>query len=362
MKEGHIKMECVALRQKLHEIPEKSFGEEQTKKTLQDWMREYTDSEVVDRGSWFFAVKKGGSRPPVAFRADMDAVAGADGRVGHYCGHDGHSAILAGLAESLTGKTPPQDIYMIFQPAEEIGKGAALCRDLLREKQIDCIYGLHNIPGYPKGTVLLKKGTFACGSTGLKIRMQGTPSHAAYPENGRNPGMALAKLLLFAQCRAEEVQKEYFLLMTVIGVTIGSSAYGVSASDGEIRMTIRAEKERIFRDYLTDIKAEASRLAEEGGFSLETEEIEYFPATENHDAQVEKLRTTAQALQMPTVKLQNPMRWSEDFGYYLQECKGAFFGIGDGENYPQLHTSAFSFPDDILPGAVKLLYTLAMEQ
>ena len=355
-------MECTALRQKLHEIPEKSFGEIQTKETLEVWLREYTDCTVVDRGSWFYAVKKGGSRPPLAFRADMDAVAGADGQVGHYCGHDGHSAILSGLAEALTGKVPPQDIYMIFQPAEEIGKGAVLCRELLQKKQIACIYGLHNIPGYAKGAVLLKKETFACGSTGLRIRMEGTPSHAAYPENGKNPGIALAKLLLYAQEKAEDVQKEQFLLMTVIGAEIGSSAYGVSASDGEIRMTIRAEKESIFRAYLADIKAQAAMLAESGGFSLEIEEIEYFPATENHNAQVDRLQKTAENLGMQTIELQSPMRWSEDFGYYLQECKGAFFGIGDGEDYPQLHTSAFSFPDDILPGAVKLLYTLAMEK
>lgn len=355
-------MECIALRQKLHKIPEKSFCEEKTKKVIQDWLREHTDSEVVDRGSWFYAVKKGGNRPPVAFRADMDAVAGADGQVGHYCGHDGHNAILAGLAEALTGKTPPQNAYMIFQPAEEIGKGAALCRELLQEKQIACIYGLHNIPGYPKGAVLLKKGTFACGSTGLRIHMQGTPSHAAYPENGKNPGIALAKLLLYAQEKAIEVQRDQFLLMTVIGAEIGSSAYGVSASDGEICMTIRAERESVFRAYLADIKAQAAKLAEGGGFLLETEEIEYFPATENHAAQVERLQKTAKGLGMQTIDLQSPMRWSEDFGYYLQECKGAFFGIGDGEEYPQLHTSAFSFPDEILPGAVKLLYALAMEE
>ena len=52
-------MECIALRQKLHKIPEKSFCEEKTKEALQDWLWEHTDSEVVDRGRWFYAVKKG---------------------------------------------------------------------------------------------------------------------------------------------------------------------------------------------------------------------------------------------------------------------------------------------------------------
>lgn len=191
--------------------------------------------------------------------------------------------------------------------------------------------------------------------------MQGTPSHAAYPENGKNPGIALATLLLEAQKRAEEIRKEHFLLMTVIGAKIGSSAYGVSASDGEIRMTIRAEKESVFRDYLKEIKTCAEQLAAQGGFALETEEIEYFPATENHEEQVETIRETAKKLHLSVQFLENPMRWSEDFGYYLQETKGAFFGIGDGEDYPQLHTDAFSFPDEILPEAVELFFALAMK-
>lgn len=355
-------MNCMALRQRLHQIPEQSFGEVQTKKMLQEWLLEYTDSEVVDCSAWFYAVKRGKGGPAVAFRADMDAVTGADGQVGHFCGHDGHCAILAGLAEKLTGETPEGDVYMIFQPAEEIGKGAMLSRKLLQEKQISCIYGLHNIPGYPKGEVLLRKGTFACGSTGLRIRMQGTPSHAAYPENGKNPGIALARLLLEAQSRADEIRKEHFLLMTVIGAEIGSSAYGVSASDGEIRMTIRAEKESVFRAYLKEIKTRAEQLAAQGGFTPEIEEIEYFPATENHEEQVETIQRAAKELQLPVRFLEEPMRWSEDFGYYLQETKGAFFGIGDGEEYPQLHTTAYSFPDEILPEAVKLFYTLATKR
>jgi metal-dependent amidase/aminoacylase/carboxypeptidase family protein len=48
------------------------------------------------------------------------------------------------------------------------------------------------------------------------------------------------------------------------------------------------------------------------------------------------------------------MRWSEDFGYYLREIRGAFFGIGDGTDYPQLHTEDFQFPDAIIPAVLKV--------
>ena len=91
----------IALRKKLHEIPERSLAETKTKQTLMQFLQENTTLLIVDRGKWFYAVRKadvGDRKAPVAFRADMDAVCAKGGQPGHYCGHDGHSSILAGLA------------------------------------------------------------------------------------------------------------------------------------------------------------------------------------------------------------------------------------------------------------------------
>lgn len=351
------------LRQILHAIPERSMQERKTKETLVKYLQENTDLEVTDRGSWFYALKKSEDpvQSPLAFRADMDAVS-LDGKtVGHFCGHDGHSTILATLAEKLSGEKVNRDIYLIFQPGEETGEGGAVCSTLIQEKGISEIYGLHNIPGYAKGSVLLRKGTFACASTGLRIHMTGTPTHAAYPENGKNPSGTLARLILEVENLTREFQSQGKIVrMTVIGVEIGSNSYGMSASEGEVRFTVRAEKEAEFESYLTEIRKMAENMAEEGGFTLEMEEIERFPATENHEEAVEKVRRTAQKLGLSVQELQEPMRWSEDFGYYLRECEGAFLGIGDGEDYPQLHTAEYEFPDEITETAVELFYAIAM--
>ena len=267
--------------------------------------------------------EKESGKAPIAFRADMDAVCGKDGKPGHYCGHDGHSSILCGVALYLSKREelPDRDVYLIFQPGEEIGAGAKICKELLAEKQIGEIYGLHNIPGYPKNQVLLRKGTFACASTGLSIRMTGTPSHAAYPD-------------------------------------VGSTNYGVSAFEGTLRLTVRAEKEDAFDAYVNEIKSLAATLAEENQLTIAIEEIERFPATENHDTNVDKLRACAEKLQFPVTELAQPMRWSEDFGYYLQEVPGAFFGVGDGEEHAQLHTAEYEFPDEIMKTAVAMLVGL----
>lgn len=378
------------LRKQLHRIPEHSMHEVKTKQMLMDFLKLHTALEIVDRGAWFYAVKRADDRVttekdktfhvsevdtekpeqmaeykhPIAFRADMDAVCGKDGKPGHFCGHDGHSSVLCGLGLYLDSRKEPlaQDIYLIFQPAEEIGKGAELCRSLIKEKHIGEIYGFHNIPGKPLGTVLVKDGTFACASTGLEIHMTGTPSHAAYPEAGRNPGYALAGLLL----QIEELTEQFnetrgFVRMTLIGMELGSENYGVSASDGYLRLTVRSEGEQAFHEYLAEIRKLAEVMAQKEDLELSIKEIERFPSTDNHAEQVQKLRACAASHQIPYMELPEPMRWSEDFGWYLQETQGAFFGIGDGEDYAQLHTEHFEFPDAILETAVTMFAGLCVD-
>ena len=378
------------LRKQLHRVPEHSMQEVKTKQMLMDFLKLHTALEIVDHGAWFYAVKRADDRittendktfhvsevdterpermaeykQPIAFRADMDAVCGKDGKPGHFCGHDGHSSVLCGLGLYLDSRKEPlaQDVYLIFQPAEEIGKGAELCRSLIKEKHIGEIYGFHNIPGKPLGTVLVKDGTFACASTGLEIHMTGTPSHAAYPEAGRNPGYALARLLL----QIEELTEQFnetkgFVRMNLIGMELGSENYGVAASDGYLRLTVRSEGEQVFHDYLAEIRKLAEVMAQKEDLELSIKEIERFPSTDNHTEQVQKIRACAASQQIPYIELPEPMRWSEDFGWYLQETKGAFFGIGDGEDYAQLHTEHFEFPDAILETVVTMFAGLCVD-
>lgn len=351
----------IALRKKLHQIPEASLQETQTKQQLMLFLQKNTDSEIVDRGAWFYAVKRADgepAKPPIAFRADMDAVCGGDGKPGHYCGHDGHSSILCGVALYLTEKkTLTRDVYLIFQPAEEIGQGAKLCQSLLQEKKIAEVYGLHNIPGYPLNQILVRRQTFACASTGLAIHLQGVSSHAAYPEAGRNPAVTFARLVLALEQCTKEMQNG-FVRMTVIGMDIGSVNYGVSASEGELRLTVRAERQSVFDEYLARIRNLVEQYAKDGGFTYTIKEIERFPATENSDDGVDRVCEATKKIGRGVIWLEQPMRWSEDFGYYLQETKGAFFGIGDGEEHAQLHTADYEFPDAIIETGMAMFATL----
>ena len=85
--------------------------------------------------------------------------------------------------------------------------------------------------------------------------MKGVPSHAAYPEAGRNPAIPFANLLSALEQLTDDIRKQNeFVLMTVIGKDIGSANYGVSASEGELRLTVRAERQHVFDAYLESIQ------------------------------------------------------------------------------------------------------------
>ena len=134
------------------------------------------------------------SRPTIAVRGDIDAMP-----IGHRCGHDGHTTILLQLAEEIGDKYPQSfngiNIILVFQPEEETGTGSQKIIDagILQQYNIKAIYGFHNLPGFPLGTVVLNYHTFAAASTGVIYRLTGRNTHASTPEKGLNPGLAVAE-------------------------------------------------------------------------------------------------------------------------------------------------------------------------
>ena len=144
--------------------------------------------------------------------------------VGHKCGHDGHSAALAAFAMEVDKNGCPNDVYFIFQPAEETGDGAIQCAPLITEEKIDEVFAFHNWPGYPLGTVCIRNGAINCASRGMTIRMVGTPSHASMPECGKNPAFAFAELVHGVPALLDLPWKA-LVLVTVIGLRVGAVSY-----------------------------------------------------------------------------------------------------------------------------------------
>ena len=351
MEPNEILERITALRARLHQCPELSGRERETQKVLKEFLRENTSLEIVEEDGWFYAVHREGAQlPTVAWRCDMDAIPGAEGPY-HGCGHDGHCALAAGLALWAGGRTLGRNLVLLFQPAEETGEGARRCLPVLEREKVGRIFGLHNIPGYPLGTVLCREGTFACASKGMTVRLTGRQSHAAYPELGVNPAFLAADLLGKLPDFLDPRLYGGLVLATVVQVAIGEKAFGVSAGEGEVSFTLRAHRrqdlealEGRIRDYLT---GEGEKRGIACAFSFQDQ----FSHTASDPALEQELETAWKKAGLAVRHLEEPMRWSEDFGWYLEQVPGAFFGIGDGEDWPGLHTPAYSFPDPVLDKA-----------
>ena len=346
-------------RKKLHSLAEPSCCEKKTKAFLMEFLREKTSHELHDMGAWFYAKHYEGAEKTVAVRADFDAVK-VENEARHLCGHDGHSAALLGLALLLEGRTLGKNVILLFQHAEETGQGAEQCLELFKRERVDAIIGAHNIPGEPLGAVLLKHGTFACASCGMEIRMQGCPTHAAYPENGKNPAEALSSLALELSDKAKSVSNKHscMTLSTIVGMLIGDRAFGVAASDGCLLVTLRSEKTEALDELVELVSNEAGRLANIHGLVLSAELFDVFPATVNDDGLVGGLEECCSKELIPYKFIDKPFRWSEDFGHYAKPARSAFFGIGSGKETAPLHTEGYEYPDALLERTAEAFFTI----
>ena len=347
------------LRHELHERPELSMQEHETKRRLMDFIEKNTRLAVIDCGKWFYASRYVEGTKAVALRADMDALpmdelmeiphASKNPGVAHKCGHDGHCAALCGLALELDLiKELKRSVYLIFQHAEETGQGARECADFLRERSISSIYAFHNWSGWPEKSIVVRDGLCQCSSAGLTIKFTGRASHASEPEKGINPAFAIAEIISEIK---KAMDKNKSILCTVVNIKLGEKNFGISPGDGEISLTLRAECEqnmRIFRNAVVNL---AESLAEECSLKAEISGCDYFPETLSDSGCVKKVAEAAEKLGLEVINMPGAIRASEDFGFYTKQVHGAIFYIGNGENYPAIHTPKYDFNDEILETA-----------
>ena len=349
------------LRCRLNDNAELSGQEEKTMQLLADFIQAHSDFQIVREQGYLYAYRSMGAQlPAIAFRADIDGIKGEHGGARHGCGHDGHMTIVAGLAALFSQQEQTdKNIYLLFQPAEETGEGAyqIVQTDFIERHNIKEIYGLHNIPGVHEHHVICREGTFACTSKGLTVKLVGKPSHAAYPEFGINPVYAFAELVSNLQQPIPEARG--LVLCTIVHLNVGQKAFGTAASQGELSMTLRAEYEQDLQALESKIREITKEYAKQYGLEYSFACCDEFPVTTNDADCVEKVKQVCAELGLSYEVMQQPMRWSEDFGYFTKRTKGAFFGVGAGLKYSQLHTAEYDFPDELIKTGLLIFSKLA---
>ena len=233
------------IRKEIHQNPELSQREYLTAHRILNYLTKHSNgsvSSVADTGV-IATFESGVEGKSILLRADIDALPIIETNdfdyksnvhgISHKCGHDGHTVIMLGVARLLSvhpiikGK-----VVLLFQPAEEVGKGAeAVLKDHLFQKlQFDFVFALHNIPGIEKNQIILKENTFNANVKSIIIKLHGKTAHAAEPEKGHNPALAIADILHYSEAESNNKPKQNdFFLITPVHINMGEIAYGISA-------------------------------------------------------------------------------------------------------------------------------------
>jgi amidohydrolase len=266
-------------------------------------------------------------------------------------------AILAGVASYLKQQPLLQgNLYLIFQPAEETGEGAERINKGLEELniQLDYLFGLHNLPDFPKGEIVSKKGTFAAASRGMVVKIFGKTSHAAEPEYGISPVLAMAKISTEMTHIHRTLDFSDLTLATVIHSELGEIAFGTSPGYGEIRITLRAMMDEDMSNLIDEAENLVHKYCEDDGLGCEISYTEVFPSTINTEESFNIMQKAASSTNLNFQNLNSPFKWSEDFGQYRLQSKTGFFGVGAGEDCPHLHNEFYDFPDSIIEPGIQM--------
>jgi len=361
----------ILFRKELHQNPEVSKNEHATAERIIKFLDTLNTPQIMHPlgKTGLAAIFEGEETgPTVLIRADIDALpiqeindfeySSLNENVAHLCGHDGHSTILVGLAQQLdTAPLKKGKAILLFQPAEETGEGAKMVLDDPRFDNLvpDYVFALHNLPGYRLNNILVRKKHFAAASNGMIVKLFGKTSHAAHPEMGISPALAVANIISgFSELTLKKDGFKDFKLITIIHTLLGEIAFGTTPGYAELRATLRS-----FRNDDMDLLTEKAvsiveKICDKHGLTEKIEWVESFPATVNDENCVDLVSEIAATNNFKIEQIDEPFRWSEDFGHFTLNYPGALFGIGSGEDHPALHNPDYDFPDKIIPTGITM--------
>ncbi|MFT5708568.1 MAG: amidohydrolase, partial [Oceanospirillaceae bacterium] len=336
----------INVRKHLHKHPELSGKEQKTAAYVLTQLQTLKPDRIYQNiGGQGMAVCFDSNKPGpnVLFRSELDALPieelnqfahrSVNQGVSHKCGHDGHMATILALGEKIAANRPLKGtVTLLFQPAEETGEGAiAVVEDAqFNDFKPDYCFALHNLPGHPLGQVLIRAGSFNCASRGMSIALNGKTAHAAYPETGISPANALAELIQTLPALAANLDFSELTMLTLIHCSMGEEAFGTSPGAGKLLATLRTESNEAMAALVDAVSQKAQSCADAQGLELSISWHDVFNASVNDEQCAQQVATAAQYCNNEVIWLDEPLRWSEDFGALSQTAKGAMFAFGAG--------------------------------
>ncbi|PTY41248.1 M20 metallopeptidase family protein [Brachyspira hampsonii] len=358
----------IDLRRDLHAHPELGFQEFRTSEKISSILDSFNikyKNKVAETG--IIADIEGEDKNfTIAFRADMDALPMEDkkncsyssqnkGKC-HSCGHDVHTAVLTGIAKYFSEIKPPCNIRLIYQPAEETTGGALPMINEHALDNVNVIYGLHVRPEINVGQISITYGAMYASSNMFEVHIHGKSAHGAKSYNGIDAIVIAAHIITQLHTFTSVFTDGSMRLH--IGTINGGSVNNVVADnvkmEGIIRMLCDDETRNKRLNMIENI---IKNTAKSFNADAEFVNIPSYPALINHDDAVNIVKTSAESfLTKENCLLEKSNMTTEDFSYYLQRVKGAFFSLGVSNekiNIP-IHNSLFDIDEDAINIGVKM--------
>ncbi|AUC51909.1 MAG: M20 aminoacylase family protein [Sagittula sp.] len=361
-----LEEEMTGWRRHLHQNPELGLDCFKTASFVVDKLKEFGITEIHEgiARSGVVAIIEG--RAPgrtIGLRADMDALpmedlSGTDYAstvpgLAHTCGHDGHTTMLLGAAKYLSDtRNFAGRVALIFQPAEENeGGGRIMVEEGIMDRfGIEEVFGIHNSPGAPEGSLNTNHGALLAGVDEFTIHIKGIGGHGAQPQNTVDPVVAAASMVMAMQTiLGRNVNALDRVVVSVTQIHTGS-AMNIVPETAMLNGTVRY--------YDTDAQATVkSRMAEIVEFQARsfgcTAELDYedgYPPTINHPEQAAFAAEVAREVVGAEMVDEDtpPIMPGEDFSYMLQARPGAYLFLGQGDT-PICHHPKYDFNDRIAP-------------
>lgn len=361
----------IAIRRQLHQYPELSNEEYATTQAIRRWLEE-AGIRILPyelRTGLIAEVGGRGSGPVVALRADIDALpiqeesglpyASAHPGKMHACGHDYHTAALLGAAFALKEREAELAgaVRLIFQPAEEKATGAQQVIASGALVGVSAIFGLHNKPDLPVGTVGIKSGPLMAAADGFAIEVDGIGSHAAVPDAALDPIVTAAHIVTALQSViSRNVSPLDSAVISVTRIHSGTS-WNVIPDKAVMDGTLRTFDERVRTRVRRRLEEVVGGVAAAYGTTASVRWIQGPPAVHN-DTELAELGQEAAKRSGLEVVEPPPSTAGEDFAYYQREVPGLFVFLGTA-GVQEWHHPAFTLDERALAPSAAYLAQLA---
>ena len=358
-----IENDIIGYRRNFHQYPELSFKEFKTADTICNHLDTFGISYEKEVGkTGVVAELKFGPGPTIALRADMDALPihedsklsfrSLNDGVMHACGHDGHMAILLGVAQALSKNTKLKKgtVRFIFQPAEE-GLGGA--RYMIKDgclKGVDEIYGLHLWNYQRYGEVGVKTGPVMASADLFDIEVIGKGGHGATPQGTVDPIVVASNLITQLQTIVSRNTNPLESTVISIGKINGGHNFNVISDHVNMSGTTRSYTESNQKMIKKRMKEIIDGVSKSFGAKITLKYKDGYPPTVNDEFSTKKVLDAATSIVGEGAKSPYLSMGGEDFSYYLQKRPGCFFFIGSAPNEKELlstphHCSHFNIDE-----------------